>query len=89
VHFAAAFLAFAVALAVLRSRSWALASAAVAALALAPVAPWYFATAASAADATQPSMKLLVSNVDVANHQHKRLLQRIAEENPDVVGSSR
>ena len=86
VHFAAAFLGLAAALAACRSRPWALASAAAAALALAPVAPWYFATAASADDATQPSKKLLISNVYVANHQHKRLLQRIAEENPDVIG---
>ena len=86
VHFAAAFLAFAAALAVLRSRSWAFASAAAAALAIAPVVPWYIAAAASAGEAMQPPVKLLVSNVDVANHQHKRLLQRIAEQDPDVVG---
>ena len=86
VHFAAAFLAFAAVLAVLRSRAWAFASAAAAALAVAPVVPWYFAAAALADDVTRPSMKLLVSNVYVSNHQHERLLQRIAEENPDVVG---
>ena len=85
-HFAAAFLVFAAALAVLRSRRWALASAAAAALAIAPVVPWYIAAAASAGEAMQPPVKLLVSNVDVANHQHQRLLQRIAEEDPDVVG---
>jgi endonuclease/exonuclease/phosphatase (EEP) superfamily protein YafD len=86
VHFAAGFLAFAILFTALKSRSWALASCGAAALAFAPVVPWYFGPAAAPGDATRQFAKFLVSNVYVANDEHELLRQRIAEENPDLVG---
>jgi endonuclease/exonuclease/phosphatase (EEP) superfamily protein YafD len=86
VHFAAGFLAFAVLFAALKSRSWALACCGAAALAFAPVVPWYFGPDAAPGDATRQFAKILVSNVYVANSEHELLRQRIAEENPDLVG---
>ena len=86
VHFAAGFLACAALFAALKSRSWALACCGAAAIALAPVVPWYFGPAEAPGDATRHSAKVFVSNVYFANDEHELLMQRIAEENPDLVG---
>ncbi len=86
VHFGIAFLACAVLLAALKSRSWALACCGAAALAFAPVVPWYFGQAAVPGDAKRQFAKFFVSNVYFANGEHELLRQRIAEENPDLVG---
>ncbi len=86
VHFAAAFLTGAALFAALKNRPWAIACAAAAALAFAPVVPWYFGPEETPYDATQPFVKFLVSNVDFANDEHETLRQRIADENPDVIG---
>ena len=86
VHFGIAFLACAALFAALKSRSWALACCGAAALAFAPVVPWYFGQAAVPGDAKRQFAKFFVSNVYYANGEHERLRQRIAEENPDLVG---
>ena len=80
------FLACAALFAALKSRSWALACCGAAALAFAPVVPWYFGQAAVPGDATRQFAKFFVSNVYFANGEHELLRQRIAEENPDLVG---
>ena len=86
VHFAAGFLACAALFAALKSRPWSLACCGAAALAFAPVVPWYFGQAADPGDATRQFAKFFVSNVYFANGEHELLRQRIAEENPDLVG---
>ena len=85
-HFGMGFLACAVLFAALKCRSWSLACCGAAALAFAPVIPWYFGRAADPGDATRQFEKFFVSNVYFANGEHELLRQRIAEENPDLVG---
>jgi endonuclease/exonuclease/phosphatase (EEP) superfamily protein YafD len=86
-HFAVGLLAVAALLAARRRRTWALATAALAAFPAAQVAPWYFAPgAAAAAETAMPGVKLLVSNVYYANRESRRLLDLVAEEDPDVAG---
>jgi endonuclease/exonuclease/phosphatase (EEP) superfamily protein YafD len=84
VHFGVGFLALAALLAWRRSPAWAAGAAAAAAIALAPVAPWYFGR--DEPPAAAPVVRLLVANVYYRNHQKRRLLERVAEESPDVVG---
>jgi endonuclease/exonuclease/phosphatase (EEP) superfamily protein YafD len=86
VHFGFAFLALAAGFARARRRAWVAASLAAAAVVLAPVAPWYFGQDAAAAEPGRPWIKLFVSNVYYRNDEKRRLLQRVAEESPDVVG---
>ncbi len=86
VHFAACFLACAALFLALKSRLWAIASAAAAAVAFAPVVPWYIGPAAPPVDAARPFVTILVSNVNFANHRHEALRQLVADLSPDVVG---
>jgi endonuclease/exonuclease/phosphatase (EEP) superfamily protein YafD len=86
VHFAAAFLLCAIALARLGDRRLALVAVAGLALALIPVVPWYFAGTTKQPATGATPVKLFVSNVYFRNRQHARLLQLIDREQPDVVG---
>jgi endonuclease/exonuclease/phosphatase (EEP) superfamily protein YafD len=86
VHFAAAFCACAAAFAWRRRFAFAVACLALAALAIAPVAAWYSNPGPAPGDPSRPRVSLLVSNVYYANREHGRILRRIAEEDPDVVG---
>jgi endonuclease/exonuclease/phosphatase (EEP) superfamily protein YafD len=83
VHFGLAFLGLAALLAWRRSPAWAAGAAAAAVLALAPVAPWYFGRDEPAA--TAPAVRFFLANVYYRNHRKRRLLERVAEESPDVV----
>ena len=83
VHFGLAFLALAALLTWRRSPGWAAGAAAAAVLALAPVAPWYFGRDEPAA--ASPAVRFLLANVYYRNRHKRRLLERVAEESPDVV----
>jgi len=85
-HFAVAFLACAMALALRGRRLAALAAAAAALLPIAQVAPWYFGRAPAAPGGAGPPVKLLVSNVYYGNHEYGRIQRLIARQDPDVVG---
>ena len=85
-HFAAGFAACAALFAWRRRFIAALACAALAALALVPVVPWYVGAEAAPDDPSRPHVRLLVSNVYYANRRHKRLLELVELESPDVVG---
>lgn len=85
-HFAAAFLACAALFALRRRLVPVLACLALATLAVWRVVPWYFDAPSTPEDAAQHHVRLLVSNVNYANHEHERLLHLIERENPDVVG---
>jgi endonuclease/exonuclease/phosphatase (EEP) superfamily protein YafD len=85
-HFAVAFLACAVSLALRGRRLVALAAAGAALLPVAQVAPWYFGRDAGDGSAAGPPVKILVSNVYHANRRHERILALIAREGPDLVG---
>ncbi len=85
-HFAAAFAACAALFAWRRRFIPALACAALAALALVPVVPWYVGAESAPDDPSRPHVRLLVSNVYYANRRHKRLLELVELESPDVVG---
>jgi endonuclease/exonuclease/phosphatase (EEP) superfamily protein YafD len=85
-HFAVAFLAVAALLAWQRRLVAAVACVALAALALAPVVPWYSGANPAADDPARPWVRLLVSNVRHSNHDHRRLLDLVERENPDVIG---
>ncbi len=84
VHFAAAFVLAAIALARLGDRRFALLPAATAILALLPVLPWYLPQAAQASEGA--AVRLLVSNVHFQNREHARILRLIEEVQPEVVG---
>jgi endonuclease/exonuclease/phosphatase (EEP) superfamily protein YafD len=86
VHFAAAFLACAIALGRLGDRRLALVSVAGLALALVPVVPWYYAGKSEEPAPGATTVKLLVSNVYFRNRQYAKLLRLIDREQPDVVG---
>ena len=84
-HFAVAFLACAMALALRGRRLAALAAAAAALLPIAQVAPWYFGREPAPSGAAPP-VKLLVANVYYGNREYGRIQRLIAREDPDVVG---
>jgi endonuclease/exonuclease/phosphatase (EEP) superfamily protein YafD len=86
VHFGFAFIACAFLLAAQRQFAWATGAVAAAALALAPVVPWYFGAEAAPADPARPWVKLLVSNVYIANPRRQLIQDLVAEVSPDVVG---
>ncbi len=86
VHFGFAFIACAFLLAAQRQFAWASGAVAAAALALAPVVPWYFGAEAAPADPARPWVKLLVSNVYIANPRRQLIQDLVAEVSPDVVG---
>jgi len=86
VHFGFAFIACAFLLAAQRQFAWATGAVAAAALALAPVVPWYFGAEAVPADPARPWVKLLVSNVYIANPRRQLIQDLVAEVSPDVVG---
>jgi endonuclease/exonuclease/phosphatase (EEP) superfamily protein YafD len=85
-HFAVAFLACAVAIALRGRRLVALAAVGAALLPVAQVVPWYFGRDAGVAGAAASPVKVLVSNVYYGNRQHERILALIAREDPDLVG---
>jgi endonuclease/exonuclease/phosphatase (EEP) superfamily protein YafD len=85
-HFAVAFLACAMALALRGRRLAALAAAAAALLPAAQVAPWYFGREPAPSGGAGPPVKLLVANVYYGNRQYGRIQRLIAREDPDVVG---
>lgn len=86
VHFAAAFLACVVVLAIAGNRGWALLAAIGFAVALVPVVPWYLPAADRQPSPEIKSVDLLVSNVHVDNLASAKLLRLIETEQPDVVG---
>jgi endonuclease/exonuclease/phosphatase (EEP) superfamily protein YafD len=85
-HFAAAFLACAVVLALRRKVLPALACVGLAALVLARVLPWYFEEAPAPGGPQHTPVRLLVANVYYANRDSRRLLALVERENPDVIG---
>lgn len=86
VHFAAAFLILAAALAISRSGRWLAFSGLGLAVNLAPVVPWYLPEARQPVTAAVDGIKVLESNVYRRNTEYEKLEQLIDEEKPDVLG---
>jgi len=85
-HFAAAFLACFLVLAIAGSRRWAFLAATGLTASLVPVVPWYFPATEPQPSADANIVEILVSNVYVDNPEHAKLIRLIEAELPDVVG---
>ena len=86
VHLAAAFLACAAILAVVRDGRWLTFACVGLAVNLIPVVPWYLTGTGNSGGHANDAVKVLLSNVYLRNTEYEKLEKLIDEEHPDVLG---